>query len=35
MSTLESIQARIEALQAKADALVAKQSENALQRFIT
>ncbi|BBP98560.1 hypothetical protein BSFA1_36890 [Burkholderia sp. SFA1] len=33
MSTLESIQARIEALQAKADALVAKQSEGALQKI--
>ncbi|WP_321793760.1 H-NS family nucleoid-associated regulatory protein [Caballeronia sp. J97] len=33
MSTLESIQARIEALQAKADALIASQSESALQKI--
>ena len=33
MSTLESIQARIEALQAKADALLAKESEGALQKI--
>lgn len=33
MSTLESIQSRIEALQAKADALVAKQSVGALQKI--
>src|SRR5215469_6548660 len=33
MSTLESIQARIEALQAKADALVARQSHGALQKI--
>lgn len=33
MSTLESIQARIEALQAKADALVATQSKGALQKI--
>ncbi|SAK71768.1 histone family protein nucleoid-structuring protein H-NS [Caballeronia hypogeia] len=33
MSTLESIQARIEALQAKADALIATQSESALQKI--
>jgi DNA-binding protein H-NS len=33
MSTLESIQSRIEALQAKANALVAKQSDGALQKI--
>src|SRR5262245_28975506 len=33
MSTLESIQSRIEALQAKADALLAKQSTGALQKI--
>lgn len=33
MSTLESIQSRIEALQAKADALIAKESESALQKI--
>jgi DNA-binding protein H-NS len=33
MSTLQSLQARIEALQAKADALLAKQSESVLQKI--